>query len=116
MEEKTNRSTKVGIMMKILFMALGPLLVLAVISTVFSARTIRIGMEDEAIKRLEDITDGINQSLNALGEGDYRLEEETLYKGKENISERIVFFEAFAEKTEIDITLFFGDTRRVTTL
>lgn len=116
MEEKTNRSTKVGIMMKILFMALGPLLVLAVISTLFSARTIRIGMEDEAIKRLEDITDGINQSLNALGEGDYRLEEETLYKGKENISERIAFFEAFAEKTEIDITLFFGDIRRVTTL
>lgn len=118
MEEKTNKSTKVrtGIMTKILLMALGPLLVLAVISTVFSARTIRVGMEDEAIKRLEDITDGINQALNALGEGDYRLEGETLYKGEENISERTTFFEAFAKNTEIDITLFYGDTRRVTTL
>lgn len=118
MEEKTNKSTKVrtGIMTKILLMALGPLLVLAVISTVFSARTIRVGMEDEAIKRLEDITDGINQALNALGEGDYRLEGETLYKGEENISERTAFFEAFAKNTEIDITLFYGDTRRVTTL
>ncbi len=118
MEKKINKNTKfrTGIMMKILFMALGPLLMLAVISTVFSARTIRVGMEEEAIKRLEDITSGVNQALNALGEGDYRLEGETLYKGEENISERTTFFEAFANNTEIDITLFYGDTRRVTTL
>ncbi len=65
MEKKINKNTKfrTGIMMKILFMALGPLLMLAVISTVFSARTIRVGMEEEAIKRLEDITNGVHDLL-----------------------------------------------------
>ncbi len=118
MEEKTNKSTKakIGIMAKLLTMALVPLVALAVLSTVISARIIKLGMEQEAIKRLEDIVSGVNQSLCALGEGDFYLEGETLYRGEENISERVSFFENFADKSDIDITLFYGDTRRVTTL
>lgn len=113
---KRKQTMKAGIMTKTLAMALGPLIVLAVLSAFFSARTIRIGMQDEAIKRLEDIVGGVNNSLEALGEGDYRLEGETVYKGDVNISEKLPYFESFATASGIDITLFYGDTRRVTTL
>ncbi len=110
------QTVKAGIMTKILAMALGPLIVLAVASAFFSAHTIRTGMQDEAIKRLEDIVSGVNNSLDALGEGDYRLEGETVYKGDINISEKLPYFENFAAASGIDITLFYEDTRRVTTL
>lgn len=110
------QTVKAGIMTKILAMALGPLIVLAVSSAFFSARTIRIGMQDEAIKRLEDIVSGVNNSLEALGEGDYQLDGEVVYKGDINVSEKLPYFENFAAESDIDITLFYGDTRRVTTL
>lgn len=113
---KKKQTTKAGIMTKTLAMALGPLIVLAVLSAFFSARTIRVGMQEEAIKRLEDIVCGVNISLEALGEGDYRLEGETVYKGDVNVSEKLPYFESFATASDIDITLFYGDTRRVTTL
>ncbi len=116
--KKTNKKQTVvaGIMSKTLAMALVPLIGLAILSAFSSARTIRSGMQDEAIKRLEDIVSGVNNSLDALGEGDYRLEGETVYKGDVSVSEKLPHFEKFAQASGIDITLFYGDTRRVTTL
>ncbi len=73
-------------------------------------------MEDEALKRLEDVTDGVDQALNALSDGDYHLEGEALYKGDHDISADVSFFDTFTSKSDIDITLFWGDTRTVTTL
>ena len=85
--EKKNGATRVrfNIMNKILAITLIPLLTLVIVGTVYSARIIRLGMEDEALKRLADTVDGVMQALNALDEGDFYLEGETLYKGEENI-------------------------------
>lgn len=113
---KNRQAATKGIMMKILVMALGPLTVLAVSTAFYSARTIRTGMQDEAVKRLEDIVSGVNQSLEALGDGDYSLDGEVMYKGDINLQEKLPYFEKFAGDSGIDITLFYGDTRRVTTL
>ena len=60
------QTVKAGIMTKMLAMALGPLIVLALSTAFFSARTIRSGMQDEAIKRLEDIVCGVKNSMDAL--------------------------------------------------
>ncbi|MCI8299344.1 MAG: methyl-accepting chemotaxis protein [Lachnospiraceae bacterium] len=116
--EKKNGATRVrfNIMNKILAITLIPLLTLVIVGTVYSARIIRLGMEDEALKRLADTVDGVMQALNALDEGDFYLEGETLYKGEENILEKLSYFETFSEQSQIDITLFYGDVRRVTTL
>ncbi len=115
-DSKKKQTTKAGIMTKILAVALGPLIFLAVLSAFFSARTIRSGMQEEAIKRLQDIVGGVRYSLDALDEGDYRLEGEAVYKGDVNIMEKLPYFEGFADGSGIDITLFYGDTRRLTTL
>ncbi len=115
-EDVGNTRVKMGVMAKILLIALGPLLALAMIGTLFSAKIIRQGMEEEAIKRLQDIVNGVEQTLNAIDEGDFRLEGEILYKGEENLLERLPYFDAFAQESGIDLTLFFGDIRRITTL
>lgn len=118
MEKKDSKrkNAKFGIRWKIMSISFVPLLVLAVAGALFSAATIRRGMEDEAVKRLEDIASGTEQALGIVGEGEYRAKEEALYKGEHNISEDLTAFETFTAKSSIDITLFWGDTRMVTTL
>ena len=69
-----------GIKQKILAIAFVPLLSLAVIIAAFSARTIRTGMQDEAIKRLRDIAIGVEQVLLAMDEGEFHLDGQSLYR------------------------------------
>ena len=80
------RKAAFGIREKILAIAFVPLISLAVIASVFSAMTLKKGMEDEAVKRLEDVADGLKHSLRAVDQGDFRSEGGELYKGEHNIS------------------------------
>ncbi len=118
MNENTGPKRKVtfGIREKILAIAFVPLISLAVIASVFSAITLKTGMEDEAIKRLEDVAGGLEHSLLALDEGNFRSEGGELYKGEHNISADLDILESFNNSSNIEITLFWGDTRTVTTL
>ena len=114
MKERTGQKKKVsfGIMAKIMLIGFIPLLTLAVSLAAFSAKTIRKGMRDEAIKRLEDVSVGLQQALSVAGEGDYRLDGADLYKGEHNISADLPAFEAFSNFSNIDLTVCWGDTRR----
>ncbi len=110
------RKAAFGIREKILAIAFVPLISLAVIASVFSAMTLKKGMEDEAVKRLEDVADGLKHSLRAVDQGDFRSEGGELYKGEHNISADLEVLDSFSANSNIDITLFWGDTRTVTTL
>lgn len=79
-KENEKRKVTFGLKQKILGIAFIPLLVLAVASALFAAATIRKGMQDEALKRLEDIAQGASQVLGAVGDGTYRVEGESLYQ------------------------------------
>lgn len=69
MKERTGQKKKVsfGIMAKIMLIGFIPLLTLAVSLAAFSAKTIRKGMRDEAIKRLEDVSVGLQPDPLAAG-------------------------------------------------
>lgn len=57
--------------------------------------------------------------LNAAYPGDYRLEGDVaylLYKGDVDITREYSLFDQFKEDTGLDITLFYQDTRVLTTL
>lgn len=118
MESKPGKKRKVkfGIMQKILAIGFVPMLFLAVVSAAISAKTIRKGMQDEAIKRLEDITAGLEQALGVTDKGDYSSDGQNLFKGEHNISEDLEAFQKFYDSSGIDVTLCWGDTRMVTTL
>lgn len=115
-KETQNRKTSFGIKQKILAIAFGPMTVLGIVVAIFSSSTMKFGMEDEAIKRLQDVASGVEQALTVVGDGDFQLNDGELYKGEHNISEDLTALEAFTASSEIDITLFWGDTRTVTTL
>lgn len=118
MKEKKDQKNKrsFGIMQRIVAIAIGPIIVLSIVLAAFSSEVMRRGMEDEAIDRLEDIVIGVEQVLSVTGEGDFYSDGKDLYKGEHNISENLTAYETFASKAGVDITLFWGDTRTVTTL
>lgn len=115
-KETQSKKTSFGIKQKILAIAFGPMMVLAIVIAVFSSSTMKLGMEEEAIKRLQDVASGVEQALTVVGDGDFQLKEGELYKGEHNISKDLTALEAFAASSSIDLTLFWGDTRTVTTL
>ncbi|MCI8484389.1 MAG: methyl-accepting chemotaxis protein [Lachnospiraceae bacterium] len=118
MKEKKDQKNKrsFGIMQRIVAIAIGPIIVLSIVLATFSSVVMRRGMEDEAINRLEDIVIGVEQVLSVTGEGEFHSDGKDLYKGEHDISENLGAYEAFASKAGVDITLFWGDTRMITTL
>lgn len=109
---------KTGILAKLLMMSLAPMLILGIVITVFCIRTARTMVEEEAIEALHMLCQSVASAYDGIAEGDYALGEDgmTLTKGGFNVTENEALIDSFVEGTEADVTLFYGDTRRATSL
>lgn len=56
------------------------------------------------------------ETFDAADEGEYRITGLLLYKGKIQLTDNYDIIDSIKEKTDIDCTLFYGDTRYATTL
>ena len=54
--------------------------------------------------------------MDALGEGDYRFEDNTLYKGEYDVTANQHILEEFKKNTNVDISIIIGDVRCATTM
>ena len=93
-----------------------PMLTVCIVVTLFSSLTIREGLEDKVLEGLKGITTATSYVLNEVDAGDYHLEGDILYKGKYNLEENIALLDDIAAKNKSVITVFYGDTRRATTI
>lgn len=99
---------------KILMLVLVPLILLG--GTVFTISSIEItsSMKERIEKNLEGIaiaTEGnITQGVTV------RLEGNTLYSGSKNISDDTSVLDDVKKATNVDVTIFYGDTRYATTV
>lgn len=94
-----------------------PLLVMAIVLTSFSASTLKKGMQQEAMDALQYLASGVRAAYNELVEGDFYLAEDgSLMKGDMNLSERTDILDAFVADEDAELTLFYGDVRKSTTL
>lgn len=118
-EEKKGRGSgvRLSLMLKITGIALIPLVVLATILTVVGIRSMRNGMQTEVMSKLEAVVVCMEGTMNALDGGDYTLDEQNnIVKGSYNLTEHIEVLDSLVEGTDEDITFFYDDTRRATTL
>ena len=82
-----------------------------------STMTLRQGMESETYKTLEAMARGTELALDGVSDGEYSMQGEDLYKGDVNISESMSdLVEQYANASNGEITLFYGDVRRATTI
>ncbi|MDE7429060.1 MAG: methyl-accepting chemotaxis protein, partial [Lachnospiraceae bacterium] len=93
-----------------------PMAIMVAAATVYSISTMRGMVQDTTMEGLEDLCQSVYAAYDALDPGTYRMEGETLYKGDYCISENVDVIDGFTEGRAVDVTIFYGDTRRATSL
>lgn len=121
MENTQNTPKKSGGKISYTLQAIGliPLLALGIVMLFFTSQWFTKTMYQEVERELYDATKSATTLLNAAYPGDYRLEGDVaylLYKGDVDITREYSLFDQFKEDTGLDITLFYQDTRILTTL
>ena len=112
-----------SIKFQLLMMSILPLLIASVVSIVTAVKNMESGLQNEALSRLESVCISLKASYDTLNDDDYFLDSEQalngnspLVKGDYNITSNMEDLDAYVEGTNVEITLFYGDTRKATTL
>ncbi|MBE6015142.1 MAG: methyl-accepting chemotaxis protein [Lachnospiraceae bacterium] len=113
MEEKAKHSIR----MTMLMVALVPLLIMAVATTVIASFSLKSSITAEVKDDLSDLAHTMANMYDKDFEGDFVLREDgKLFKGESELTGNYELFDINHDKTGTDFTLFFGDTRYVTSL
>lgn len=94
-----------------------PMMLACILIVSISTMTLRQGMESETYKTLEAMARGTELALDGVSDGDYSMQGSDLYKGNVNLSQQMgTLVENYASANNGEITLFYGDVRRATTI
>lgn len=97
---------------KILLIAILPLLLLGIVIIVFGDKQITNVLTENTEEGLQATAIAVRTTLRKLNNEPYRLNENNeLVKGDFNISQTPDLVDEIKEGTDIDITIFYGDTR-----
>lgn len=102
---------------KILCMALIPLLILGVATAILGNIRINDVMTDNIENGLRAAAISVRDTLKYADSGEYQIDESgNLFKGSFNVTENTDIADNLLEKSNMDITVFFGDTRYMTSI
>lgn len=110
------KQKKISVMFQLVMLCVVPLIVMVAAITIFSVSTMRKIARDSTMEGLENLCRSVYAAYEALDPGAYRLEGDMLYKGDYCVSENVDIIDSFVEGSKADVTLFYGDTRRATSL
>lgn len=105
-----------GILGQLLLMSVVPLLTVIILMAVVSTSSLTKGMQDTTTTGLTELGKTILMNLEHQISGDFHLEGSSLYKGDVNISNLSNVLDTYVVSDGIAITLFYGDTRYITTI
>lgn len=117
MEEKALKKKKgFSIATKLTALAIIPALAVTIILVLFAKYSLTNGLEGEAVDGLEFLAHATMSGYDEI-EGDYSLNASgELLKGKENLSKNQEGIDKYTDGYDSDVTLFYGKTRKVTSL
>ena len=108
---------KVNFTTRIVMIGAIPLLVSMLVLTVLAITTMKSSMEAESESSLANTAVLLNMALENAYEGDLTVGEDgKLYKGELNLESLYPTMDGLKEKRDVELTVFFGDTRMLTTL
>lgn len=110
------KQKKLSVMAQLMMLCVIPLVVMVACVTVYAISTMRNMVHDATMEGLENLCRSVYAAYEAIDPGAYRMEGETLYKGDYNVSENVDIIDSFVDGSAADVTLFYGDTRRATSL
>lgn len=115
-KKETGKKKGLGILPKMVLMCSLPMIILEVVITAYSINALQDGMKLEAFNGLSDVCQSVAAAYEAIDTSDYRLEGDVLYKGDYCVTENVAVIDSFTEGSDVSVTLFYGDTRRATSL
>lgn len=102
---------------KLVSMVLFPVLLLGVAVMQLSKVTVSNVLIDKLDTSLSATAVSVNNTLNYAGEGDFRINEAgELMKGDFNLSQNVDFADNIKKESDVEVSIFYGDTRYVTTI
>ena len=110
------KQKKLGVMAQLVMLCVIPMVVMVAAITVYAISTIRNQVQEATMDGLEDLCQSVYAAYDALDPGAYRMEGDILYKGEYCVSEHEEVIDSFTEGRAVDVTVFYGDTRRATSL
>lgn len=93
-----------------------PMVLLSVVSFVMSVTKLKNSLEESNKQAVESVCSALMESYNTMYEGDWRLIDGQLYKGANFVGHTQELLNRFLEDRQLNVTLFYGDTRVLTTL
>lgn len=115
--KKEKKGMRFTLVMRITLTALLPTLLMAVVLSTVGIRMMTKGMEEEALSSLRSMAISVRAAYDAIDTGDYYLGENgNLFKGDTDITASEELIDSFTEDTDMDVTIFYGDTRMATSL
>lgn len=107
----------VSIRLTLLAISIIPLVIVCTFITIISINTIKSGMISKALDGLKGTAIAVQAGLNALNDGEYKLDDnDNLWKGDINLTEHEELIDSFTEGATTDVTIFWGNVRRATSL
>lgn len=93
-----------------------PLICLGVIMLAVAIPVVYSAITAETEEGLKNLSYALLEKCNVMGEGDYSVENDILYKGENSIGKDNNVVDSVKEVSGIDATIFWADTRMMTTI
>lgn len=112
---KKKRGMSIGVLLVLLLVI--PMVAISAVNVISGASRIRSALLESNQASVEALCISLSEAYESMFTGDWRYEDETLYKGTGNVTLRTQsMLDTIKEQKNYDITLFWGDTRVLTTL
>lgn len=117
MKEQNKSGRRFSVKWLVILLASLPMMLACIVIVAISTRTLRQGMESEVYKSLEAVARGAELVIDGVSDGEYSLQGNDIYRGNVDISETLgELMDQYAAANNSELTLFFGDVRRATTI
>lgn len=113
---KKARKIKFSMATKLVFLAILPVTIVTLIIFLIASSALKGGMQSEALTGLSDLANSVAAGYEIMDAGQWHMEADGLYKGDINLSADMSLFDKFVEHSDADVTIFWGETREVTSL
>lgn len=115
--KKKKKGMRFTLVMRITLTALLPTLLMAVVLSIVGIQMMSKGLEEEALTSLRCMAVSVYAAYDAVNTEDYYLGENgDLFKGDLDITASEELIDSFTKGTNMDVTIFYGDTRMATSL
>ncbi len=103
-----------------LYMTLLPLFLFGLVMIVYSSRTLSASIQEEAANNMKNVGISVLLAFDIMYPGDYNIvingEDVSYYKGDHLLTGDYALIDAIKEESNLEISLFFYDTRLITTI